>query len=52
MTKPLAHLMKLVNPDKYLINDCPGKRKWSAWLLNLSFVEWLLYSALIIILYQ
>jgi hypothetical protein len=22
-----AHLMKSVNPDKYSINDCPGKRK-------------------------
>jgi hypothetical protein len=31
MTKPLTYLMKLVNLDKYLINDCPRKRKWSAW---------------------
>jgi hypothetical protein len=23
--KPLAHLMKSVNIDKYSINDCPGK---------------------------
>jgi hypothetical protein len=27
MTKPLTYLMKLVNLDKYLINDCPRKRK-------------------------
>jgi hypothetical protein len=27
MTKPLTHLMKLANQDKYSINDCPRKRK-------------------------
>jgi hypothetical protein len=27
MIKPLTYLMKLVNSDKYSINDCPRKRK-------------------------
>jgi hypothetical protein len=27
MTKLLTYLMKLVNPDKYSINDYPRKRK-------------------------
>jgi hypothetical protein len=25
-SKPLAYLMKSVNPDKYSINDCPRKK--------------------------
>jgi hypothetical protein len=27
ITKPLTYLMKLVNPYKYSINDCPRKMK-------------------------
>jgi hypothetical protein len=42
--------MKLVNLDKYSINDYLGKRKGSALQLNLSFVELQLYSETVIYL--